>query len=322
MSRRNRSTMVFEDEDETENSRPSRRSVEKGNSSAITGVMRISLSKLNEAITQLAQVSNKKLEELTDLESSLLGSVMNAIRNRNSNTNNIMSKISQEFAEKKPLLPGTVGSQLAGCVHNDSFMIPECSAVCAGSASPNTVGMSECMYNVIHYRDDGSIVLYHKNSTSDHAILHVLSNNFKGITQEQLKSIQEDGIKYVNINKPGSDFDVSSGFLPLSKVPIVSSSEATRESAPAAPQTISPNQRKHSPPPPNTTPQYSTTWNAFTIVGVILLIVLALLLIWFIFSSSRKQKDHHHDHKESAMSFDSIPKSEYSTRSSLAEALL
>src|SRR5690606_32548868 len=124
---------------------------------------------------------------------SLLNQVMSSVRNRNSNTNNIMSKISQEFASKKPLIPGTVGSQLAGCVHNDQFLIPECSAVCAGSALPDTVGMSECMYNVIHYRADGSIVLYHKNASSDHAILHVLSGNFQGITVEQLKSIEEDG---------------------------------------------------------------------------------------------------------------------------------
>lgn len=341
MSRRNRSTLVFEDSDDSEKSRPSRHSVEKGKSSAITGVMRISLTKIYDAIHQLSQVSNKKLENLSELESALMSSVMDAVRDRNSNSNHIMSKISQEFAGKIPLLPGTVGAQLAGCVHNDSFVIPECSAVCAGSALPDTVGMSECMYNVIHYRADGSIVLYHKNPASDHAILHVLSDNFKGVTQEQLKSIEEDGIKYVNINKPGSEFDISSGFLPLSKVPVlgflavppIASSSSSSSAAPvasssaAAPQAASTgNSQKHHPHPPPPTPVYPFTWNAFTVAGIILLIILAILLLWFIFANVNRNRRASNAKETEVVAVEVMQLSPsrvgFAGRSSVAEAML
>lgn len=313
--------MVFDENSGVESSRPSRQPVEKGNSAAITGVMRISLSKIYEAITQLAKVSNKKLEELNDLESSLLTSIMNAVRTRNSNTNNIMSKIRQEFADKKPLIPGTVGAQLAGCVHNDAFLIPECSAVCGGSALPDTVGMSECMYNVIHYRSDGSIVLYHKNASSDHAILHVLADNFQGITAEQLKSIEEDGIKYVNINKPGSDFDVSSGFLPLAKLPIVGS----RPHHTNVPTSVAAATKHHNekPPPPPPQPVYPSTWNWLTITGLILLGILLILLLWFIFSSvGRNRRAAEQASLVTATSPESDSELYYMGRSSVADAML
>lgn len=205
---------------------PSESTVFKGDShhsSNSTDVVKISFTKVENGLKQLALISSTKVDDLSEEMSQLYTQVVQLLSADGAakHSAEIFLMVDRIFAPYAPFQPDTVGANIAGCLHNDNFPTPECSAVCAGSAQPNVPGSQTCSQNVIHW-DNGKMTLVSKNPKSNSAYVFIINGNFKGFTSTQVSDLQKEGISYVTVKSVGSkDYTVVSAEVPLSNLPII-----------------------------------------------------------------------------------------------------
>lgn len=252
-----------------------------------TRVVKVHFDYIRKVLESLAKKSKLKPSELNPNDETNFTMIVKLLNPGDDDedgspyASRIMTMVEEIFAPYSPFAPETIGAMIAGCLFNDNFAIPECSAVCAGSIQPPIPGWNICTNNVIHW-NDGKIEFYHENKKSNSAIVYIISGKFVGFTQEQINSMAENGIAKVSIRIPGSaDYSVASAEIPLENLPKVGSPGK-------GPRQQHSNQAKgargHGGKPEG-------EYNLAYIIFVILVLALLVFVAWVFFSRTTKGRN-------------------------------
>jgi hypothetical protein len=104
--------------------------------------------------------------------------------------------IEKEFADVSPIIPGTVGAHLVGCIRPSNFDGPKaCSPNCVNSIGK--CGEATCEQTMLFY-ENGTFINQNNKTTSD-VYIFADKDKFVGFTADNLARLQANGVKTVSL---------------------------------------------------------------------------------------------------------------------------
>lgn len=191
----------------------------------------ISITHMDEYIGEYSKYRDTPVENLNkDAKNKLiaLGNLLGVMRSTGSHYDKVLEIIKKHFGNPSTIKPETVGHFFFGCSAATDYKGPvHCSANCAGNVvPPQGPGFETCSDNVYYLNTNGQLDL-RISSDSKKAIIHVLKNNYSGLTRAQIADLRRRNIEVVDINIVSSDFKhtVVSENIPLSEIDIQGESQ-------------------------------------------------------------------------------------------------